>query len=342
MDIYVTNAKPMHRLPGPLAWKSSDPQGNEQLVPPHPPFVQEEPPKSRTSADNQSVVTSDTDDSEDSDVDLSYYAGDYVDEEYGELGHEEHVLDYTNFDGDDDSIMPGEEQLNLSVRKEGKWRRSYVRRTIHDEFGSRPASTIKGFEPTAPVATSGIRLVHPQRPSNLRAITEDIGQGLASPNHELIMTPNTLTPTSATGLLTHTFPPPPSPLHSVMHSPISPLPEGTTPSRPLSMQSSMTQLTNWSNHSIAALVSGSENVRLELCETELADISVVAERARPGRPKLDRILADEVERSKGAVVVGCMSFLLLFPPHIDHHGLHCRLRTYVTECYDPQARCSSH
>lgn len=67
--------------------------------------------------------------------------------------------------------------------------------------------------------------------------------------------------------------------------------------------------TAWSDsHSLAALVSQAslkDQIRLELDDGELADIGVVAERARPGKPRLDRILADEVQRSQGAVVVGC-------------------------------------
>ena len=39
-------------------------------------------------------------------VDLSYYMGDYAMD--GELGHEEHRLDLTNFDGDNDDRVRGE------------------------------------------------------------------------------------------------------------------------------------------------------------------------------------------------------------------------------------------
>ena len=62
-------------------------------------------------------------------------------------------------------------------------------------------------------------------------------------------------------------------------------------------------------------------MRLDLDEGELADIGVVAERARPGKPRLDRILADEVERSKGAVVVGCEYFLLTRHPFLSSSEL---------------------
>ncbi|THH33845.1 hypothetical protein EUX98_g258 [Antrodiella citrinella] len=171
VDIFVTNAK---RMPHMVRELPLEEMADEELAPPEPQFVRDDSGsvKSRKSLDRQSmrsVTSTDSEESADSDVDLSYYAGDFVDEEHGDLGHEEHVLDYTNFDGDDDTTLPGEDLLNI----------------------------------------------------------------------------------------------------------------------------------------LAALVNESENVRLELVDTELADISVVAERVRPGKPKLERILADEVERSKGAVVVGC-------------------------------------
>ena len=43
----------------------------------------------------------------------------------------------------------------------------------------------------------------------------------------------------------------------------------------------------------------------EMDEQEAIDINVVSEHARPGKPKLDKVIADEVQASKGAVVVAC-------------------------------------
>jgi hypothetical protein len=45
--------------------------------------------------------------------------------------------------------------------------------------------------------------------------------------------------------------------------------------------------------------------QLELGEQEMRDISVMAEFARPGRPKVDMILRDEVETAAGRIVVAC-------------------------------------
>lgn len=336
VDIFVTNAK---RVPRPMRESLQEEAiPEDELAPPEPHFIKDDQGsvKSRTSSDRYSrhsraasEISTDSEESAGSDVDLSYYAGDYVDEEHGELGHEDHVLDYTNFDGDDDSILPGEDLLNLSVRKEGRRRRSYIRRASMAVFSTyepdhrlsmygrgsvydRSSVALSWYDPTPAASASAIRLVQPSnsninRPMSLGPISE----GADSPPS----TAFTTTPTSAAGLMSHRFHP--SPLHQpAVPSPLamsaqaeSPPPSPSKP-RPLSQMSQMSQgsqMTDWSHHSLAQLVNASENVRLELTDTELADISVVAERARPGKPKLDRILADEVERSKGAVIVGCKS-----------------------------------
>ena len=59
-------------------------------------------------------------------------------------------------------------------------------------------------------------------------------------------------------------------------------------------------------HSLATLVATAaarQQVRFELDEEELVDISVIVKDAHTGRPALARILADET--ASGSVVVGC-------------------------------------
>ena len=58
-------------------------------------------------------------------MDLSYATGranNPTDDE------EDHVLDLTNFDGEDDTRVPGEMQLSLRVKKEGRLRRAKSRK----------------------------------------------------------------------------------------------------------------------------------------------------------------------------------------------------------------------
>jgi len=53
-----------------------------------------------------------------------------------------------------------------------------------------------------------------------------------------------------------------------------------------------------------------EEPQLELGVQEMRDISIMAEFARPGRPKLDLILRDEVGMAGGRVVVACERYIL--------------------------------
>jgi hypothetical protein len=53
-----------------------------------------------------------------------------------------------------------------------------------------------------------------------------------------------------------------------------------------------------------------EEPQLEVGEQEMRDISIMAEFARPGRPKVDLILRDEVGKTGGRVVVACECSIL--------------------------------
>ena len=58
---------------------------------------------------------------------------------------------------------------------------------------------------------------------------------------------------------------------------------------------------------------------------EVFDLQIVSEWARPGKPKLGRILQDEVEASKGRVAVACCG----------PTSLNALMRKYITQQIDP-------
>lgn len=338
IDIFVTNVKPVpppKRAPAPTRISFVPPpkptEKNVELEPPHPVFVQEASPRSSISSE---------DSGEDTDVDLSYYTGGY--EEEGELGHEEHILDLTNFEGDNDTALPGEAQFNLSVKQEGRARRRNTRRMTmavmakheliykatelqYDSPGQSSSQLVRASLP--PINTDASS--SPRRP-NLDINITDVPLSPRGPLTPITATPMTATPNSAhplidpfrdTGMS--------SPRHSRNLSALGYGAGASTPasrrvSQALSEQSvdtpitpasrfgSRSRLSVWTDtDSFAALVpSGDveavrEQLRLDLDDTEVDDVGIVAERARPGKPKLDRILADEVERAKGAVAVAC-------------------------------------
>jgi hypothetical protein len=67
-------------------------------------------------------------------------------------------------------------------------------------------------------------------------------------------------------------------------------------------------LKDWEDTTMRGLVERdviSGEIKLEVDRQEMKDVSVVAEYARPGKPKLDRIIADEVLQAHGPVIVAC-------------------------------------
>lgn len=317
IDIFVTNYKPS--LPKTVSTPELqisrvDAVSQSPLVPPSPQFVRPDgayaslspfapnAEKGHLASPSIHSVDSDEEDATD-DLDLTYYTSDIIEEEKGELGHEEHALDFTNFDGDDDSALPGEARLNDAVKMEGRVRRSIWKRASlavsakHESYNSnsvpfgsagpiheRPKSTaMMSLAPHAEARLSRIQLTSP-----LNARYSQYG---GRPHGEIEKAEkDTLTPIV-------TAVPVQSPSASQNWTP----PDSP---RPLSALSEF----SGDAHSLAALVSEAaarDQFALELDEEELNDISVVSGHTRAGRPALNKIIADEVERAKGSVIIGC-------------------------------------
>jgi len=90
----------------------------------------------------------------------------------------------------------------------------------------------------------------------------------------------------------------------------------------------------------STLTEGDRDSRLafEMDEREATDVDAVSEHARPGKPKLDKLIADEVQASKGAIVVACQLIPPLSPGGEADNACLARLRTHVSECVGTQAR----
>lgn len=324
IDIFVTNAKPMMRVLSAHGAPSTD-----TLAPPNPRFVVDDAPRPREKrghSPSNSVASSDTEDDGDSVVDLSYYESEVANDK-GELGHDEHILDLTNFEDDDDTAMPGEAFLNVAVKEEGKKRRSIFRRSMVLNAKQEPDTNRMSYNRMsfyAPGNRSSMRLLDdgPSTPAMRSLAVPNIGEASSSRvqlQSPMSATTTLATPNSAAPLLGDrdrdstphfTFPPAP---RQQARSPSPPVHSGNprvsfAQSRSESPRPAST-MSHWSDaHSLAALVSeaaAEEKLRLDLDEEEIYDISVVAERARAGKPIFQRILADEVESAKGSVIVGC-------------------------------------
>ncbi|RPD66223.1 hypothetical protein L226DRAFT_566683 [Lentinus tigrinus ALCF2SS1-7] len=369
IDIFVTNVKPVAGVkppqPSRISFAPPPFKDKDGLEPPRPGFAVNSRPVSRASLDSE-------DSGDDSDVDLSYYTG-YVQEDGG-LGHEEDILDLTNFEGDDDSTMPGEAQFNLSVKQEGRSRRAISRRMSTALFAKQELlhrasqldfdgtnSTVQLVNKRAslpPIETNAPPSIRPpsvdgpssQRPSvDIASVRPGDSRRGSVQGPQTPWTPSPLTPNSAAPLIspdssssdlrrelpalhTRNISNAPANLTPKRFSALSERSLMQTPITPAS-QRSMSRLSQWTDtDSFAALVPRGdvetvrEQLRLVLCEKEVEDVGIMAEHARPGKPKLERILADEVERAKGALAVACCG-----PTSLD-----AMIRKVVAAQIDPQ------
>lgn len=332
VDIFVTNVK---YAPKPTPALQRIPSDNASLAPPAPQFARHGQTTPRGRPSSTGSADSDYESDLESFVDLSYYTGDFG-EQSGELGHEEHVLDLTNFEGDDDTAMPGETQFNQSVKREGKLRRQASQRAAdllnprkkkresrndHYPPTQMPGSTVRlvARDPSEDFASRSSQEAHRAALSHLQtdlahspcAAKSPVGRPFSPTSMPMQSPHSTLVPTPSSSTI-YGFSDSPNrdpKRSSEVSGPSGPSERVMT--RPLSNAS---QMSGWSEAgSLAALIAevevprsrSGEQIKLELDEQEMQDVGFVAEHARPGKPRLDRILADEVRQAQGAIVVGC-------------------------------------
>lgn len=326
-----------------------------------------------------------------SEVDLNYHGGGrsvshQVVPSGGDISEDgHHVLDLTNFDGDDDTRVPGESQMSMRVKKEGKVRRAQSRRKASatqakQELNQKAPVYSNAYanaedfnpynqidQPVAPLHYNPARVASPPltqasktpaRPRNwdlggtISPPPESRGVSLYDPpiggsqdqpaqrwGDGTVQSARTMSSRNDD----YAQPYHPSPLAAP-----SPTPQPRYPPRPsfpehrLSAADSIQDRRYSPSPSTQGLfadtagfdartLGGSESLRnlmpepngqrtptstwyhsrdddspvFEYDDQEMDDLNVVSEVARPGKPRLDKIITDEVERSKGAVAVAC-------------------------------------
>ncbi|TFK55046.1 hypothetical protein OE88DRAFT_1717113 [Heliocybe sulcata] len=316
VDIFVTNAKTPNVRPLLSAQAEPKAASTDFLAPPVPQYARQGRSRRSGSVSSASSVESEDDAANNNEyLDLSYYTGEFADDEKfqdEELG-EINVVDLTNFDGDDDTVLPGEAQFSKRVKKEGKVRRrqsrkidgammakmeleerAEERRSRHRENRASASSTDRLLSPV-------LSPVSPVRDKHMSASSSQFSLGHMDMDHG---------PAAASSST--------APFDSV-HSPVSPYPlspiRSSSPLAAVKFQDPKRPASDWDTQtthgSIYAMMptvgtgSHGETVKLDVDEQEIRDIGIVSEHAWPGRPRLERILADEVKASKGSVIVGC-------------------------------------
>jgi hypothetical protein len=344
VDIFVSNTEVIKNDRNSIP---TDPNmvGGDELLPPSARFMRRDRSGSNSSQESLTSAMS----AGNSMVDLSYLQqpmsssdglnGDFYHSH--ELGHEGHVLDYTNFDGEVDTKAPGEAKISKRLQKEGKLRRAKSRKTAAAaaakmELDLRVKQGVHGHD--APISPAP-DLLH-DRSTRLRprsGTSPSLGQGNlpfgASP--PAIHPPSSFDTRYAVSAADQYRSP------DTFLSPVDQAQRRWSQQSlaGLNLQAPSPGFQNQDNNrlSVASLGDvyrglspspgpGTDSVRglvadgrpgssgsgmpdleprIEIDDQELEDIQVVSEMARPGKPKIDRILADEAGRARGAVAVAC-------------------------------------
>ncbi|KAG8678430.1 hypothetical protein FRC09_019847, partial [Ceratobasidium sp. 395] len=294
IDIFVTNFASNQRAPADvLSLRGAD---GDTLAPPTPRFLRDGRSNSVVSTDSLDSALSSP-----SVADYDYVDGGRVSKDEpaeaptdGDLGL--HVLDYTNFDGEEDTRTAAETQLSKRVKREGRQRRARSRKIAAAVTAKialeEKRKSVKGFFGVGssvadePLAAPQPRYAHESGTAS-GSNTPLTASPAGTPRwpHSPLMTPNTI-PANLTD--SPTLRPPLLPVDSVYRS---------------SVASSM--FSHDDSRSAVFGIGGLDEPVLEMDEDEAEDVGVVAEMARPGKPKLPRILADEVEKAGGEIIVAC-------------------------------------
>lgn len=326
VDIYVTNFKPIPAklptlpstaiLPSRLRFGSS-PILQEELEPPHPRFARGGPNHLR-SGSSESL---DSHESCESDVDLSYYTGEHSDGDDApedlSLAHETNILELTNFEGEEVMATTSEKNLSMKLKKEGKLRRMQTRRlgkTAGLRKDSEPGQAY-GLVRTQPDHSLPPLCVHRQSVLSTTSSDRLIPVSPLSECHLPTLSESDLTvsPVQYYGDSPLRSRPTSSSAHIAEYSTVSlVVPPSVGKDGPSLLPGARTY---WDDKSeaessrpsppLTITNKPSDLLGLEIDEREAREVDVMSEHARPGKPRLDKVIADEVEQSGGSVVVAC-------------------------------------
>lgn len=201
------------------------------------------------------------------------------------------VLDYTHFNGDLDAApVPAEESFSRRLRQEGAIRRKMTRKMTLGKMDQEALWADVGQQVGSPTV---VGTPHTPLPSPY----SELGHGKSEHGHSSTLPPD--------GGGDH---------HPAKDTRRLSVPTSTSKSRDkrldrMSMSSIRDSVMDLSTVQELLPKTGKgardEEVALEFNDDELEDMLAMTEYAWPGRPKLDKLLAEEVGIAKGALVVAC-------------------------------------
>lgn len=308
ISIFVTHPQSKPRA-GPTTEFESEPLemgDQETLLPPVP----------RLSGRDHSADLIPSDDDNDF-LDDSYRTGGAASQHDGDVEvalEDAESDDLVTFEGDEDVELLGESTFNKRVKRESKVRRARSKKLL---LNSVAESRKKASE------TGGTNISAPTKSKTLRSTTDspELGSEPESKHCPPASSSRNSGGYHCRGRKGYI----PSPLGSVddgghelaPHAPAQPSPihhrAGTgysslskDPHENIAMSPSSAGLAPVRNHSNDIIEpAGTAGFRLQMNEYEERDVMVVSEYARPGRPKLERIMREEVYAADGPAVVAC-------------------------------------
>ena len=210
------------------------------------------------------------------------------------------VLDYTHFDGDVDAQVPGEESLSRILKQQGTARRKMTRRaTMGLVSRNSSTSSVNSWVTSQDMVASPVEDTNPlPLPSPHSPEDEEGGNPPRASTAKTYEESTTETLTDRISFSSHLRP---GELGLRDPSKLMDEKEDTASIRGSIMDVSAVQ----SLMPNIGMGARGEEIKLQFSDEELTDVLAMTEYAWPGRPMLGKLLQEEVETARGAVVVAC-------------------------------------
>lgn len=224
------------------------------------------------------------------------------------------VLDDTHFNGDlDEDVIPAEESFNRRLRQEGALRRKMTRKMTmghHQEQESLWADLGQQVGSPTLILTPGPG-DFPSPPSSMH------GHGGSENGHSQTLPPDAGEHMGNEPRRSSVPPYSQQNNEPARRDPTDPRVKRLQRSSMSSLNSIRDKIMDVSTVQAMLPKTGKgargEEVALQFTDEEVEDMLTMTEFAWPGRPKLDKLLKEEVERAKGPLVVACEFYLLFLP-----------------------------
>ncbi|GAA6020864.1 hypothetical protein JCM11491_000009 [Sporobolomyces phaffii] len=283
IDLFVTNDTPRRSRRRPSAQPLATFDSTDDLAPPTAPFARQ----ARSGSPSRDSLASEVSDwSEGEDSPSRAHQFNQTSNDYG--AHVDSVTDLVLFEGEEEERTAAEVEVSAKLKKEGKLRRALSRRgakaSANPVVAPRHAnySTQRLYESPQPQDSfEALPLDHHDSSPSLHgspsasrsASFGDMGYGHGYPS-----------------------------MHHDDHSEVQTLGDNSSTRHFLGARSQRDSILDTARDSARP---DDQAFFLDVTEAEQQDLEVVAELARPGYPRLDQILDEEVRRSAGKTMVAC-------------------------------------